>query len=182
MIRPKRMDAIWIIGLGLAVRLVFIAGYPEIYGSDSIARLMNSDQILLADKLPLFQLVVHLVSSVVADPIWVRLTPVSFAVLTGWFFFRFACHLGPIDFARLATLLFVVNPFVVFYSIVPYQEPLMLLLLLAALDAYFTGKRTRLFIFIGLACLVRYESWIFAAVLLIADSIKKRRFDWKLVI
>jgi hypothetical protein len=75
--------------------------------------------------------------------------------------------------AFVAALFFVVNPFVLAYSIVPYQEILMLAGLLFAFHFFFAGKWLAASAALALACFTRYEAWAAVPVFLIAFVLRE---------
>ena len=65
----------------------------------------------------------------------------------------------------MAALLFASSPFVLAFSIVPYQEILMLAGLFAAFYFAFERKWASCSVVLGLACLTRYEAWLACLVI-----------------
>jgi hypothetical protein len=155
---------VFVFAVGLALRLCLVLRWPAIHGGDSVARLAHSDRLVLAYQLPLPQLLVFVTRAVAPDPFWTRLV---FATLGSLVPLALALALPPACgrvTAWTAALLLALHPLFVYYSIVPYQEGLMVLLLLAgvaALQRQHPGWASAL---IGLACLCRYEAWIAAAL------------------
>jgi len=134
MTRPSSNSLPWseLLGvflLGLLVRIALIHVHPAIYGGDAVARIMNADRVLLAYQLPLLQLLIYLVNRVSSDPLLIRYLMSTIGALAGAGFYLFSDTLLDRPAARLASLFFVLNPFLLVHSIVPYQEILMLLLL-----------------------------------------------------
>ncbi|HET9314297.1 MAG TPA: hypothetical protein VFQ51_01865, partial [Vicinamibacteria bacterium] len=60
--------------------------------------------------------------------------------------------------------LLALHPLLVYYSLVPYQEGPMLLGLLLGAHALLARRENRASLWLGLACLCRYEAWIAAAL------------------
>jgi hypothetical protein len=153
--------------LGLMVRIAFIHVHPAIYGGDTLARIMNADRVLLAYQLPLLQLLIYLVNLVSSDPLLIRYLMSLVGALAGAAFYLLSATLLDRPTARLASLFFIFNPFLLVHSIVPYQEILMLLAL--CLGLYFLvrpdlrGSIGWASLYLGLACLTRYESWVVTA-------------------
>src|SRR5262245_50460235 len=176
--------------VGLLVRIAFIYLHPAIYGGDSVARLMHADRVLLAYQLPLLQLLIYLVNLVSTDPLLIRYLMSLVGAMAGAAFYLLSDVLLDRSAARFATLFFVFNPFLLVHSIVPYQEILMLLTVCLGLyfllcldsDGNVTSTKRSLprwtpswlkegerriglaSLFLGLACLTRYEAWVIAAV------------------
>jgi len=128
--------------LGLLVRIALIHVHPAIYGGDAVARIMNADRVLLAYQLPLLQLLIYLVNLVSSDPLLIRYLMSMIGALAGAAFYLFSDTLLDRPTARLASLFFVLNPFLLVHSIVPYQEILMLLLLCLGLYCMLRNGRS----------------------------------------
>jgi hypothetical protein len=160
----SRVDGALLLGLGLAVRVPLVLGYPAIHGGDSVVRLARSDTLFIGHWLPLPQLLVVLIRAVAPDPAWTRL---AFALVGSAAGMALACVVAATAgrFSGVAAgALFSLHPMLVYYSLVPYQESLMLLMLLAGAAALVHGKDLPAGLAIGLACLCRYEAWIAAAL------------------
>jgi len=151
--------------LALAVRVALLLQHPGIYGDDSAARLAYADRLVLAYQLPLPQLLVVVMRWLAPHPAWTQLVfaaigagvaPLLAAVVT-----RLESPLA----GRVAGALAAVHPAFVYYSLVPYQEAPMLVLLLAAVLALLHARDGVAAPCVGLACLCRYEAWIAAALL-----------------
>lgn len=216
MIRPFpdslhfRLELLMVFLLGLSVRVAFIHSEPAIYGGDPLVRIMNADRVVLAYQLPLLQLLIYLVNLISRDPQWIRHLMGTLGALAGAAFYLLSATLLDRPVARLASLFFVFNPFLLVHSIVPYQEILMLLLLCLGLSCLLhpaqsmtssthtsagtihpwtrgdirggqeNGGHSNLpltpslckegdrciawaSLFLGLACLTRYEAWVITA-------------------
>ena len=153
-----------IFGAGLLLRLWLIWLSPAIYGGDTILRLVYHDRILLAYQLPLFQAFIFAVAWISPDPLWVRVMVSAMGALAGVFFYLLSRELMRPPAATAATVLFVCNPYLLHFSIVPYQEIAMLLFLLAGVYFYWRGKLLPASVLLALACFTRYEAWIVAVV------------------
>lgn len=154
--------------VGLGVRLWLIHSFPVIFGGDSIVRLANKDRILLSYQLPLLQAAVHYLSILSSDPLVVRYFMALAGAAAGLAFYAMARSLlGPAA-AFQTSLLFATSPFVIAFSIVPYQEILMLAGLFAAFHFGFERKWAAAGLSLGLACLTRYEAWLACPVLAVA--------------
>lgn len=150
---------------GLTIRLVLIHAFPLIHGVDSVARLVNSDKILLAHQLPLLQMVIHLIARFTEDPLAVRYFMAMAGAVAGVGAYRLGTDLvgRPGGFAM--GLLFATQPFVLLYSIVPYQEILLLAGLLFAFHYFLNERWLCASGWLALACFSRYEAWIACFVL-----------------
>jgi hypothetical protein len=207
---PFRFEVLTVFFLGFVVRIAFVHVHPAIYGGDTLARIMNADRILLAYQLPLLQLLIYLANLVSGDPLLIRYLMSLVGALAGVAFYLFSAMLLDRPNARLASLFFIFNPFLLVHSIVPYQEILMLLFLCLGLHCMLrpgqSGTSTKgrvppwtredfrkvqeiegdtnlslpttlskegerrlqpsigwASLFLGLACLTRYEAWVITA-------------------
>ena len=159
--------------VGLGVRLWLIHTFPVIFGGDSIVRLANSDRILLSYQLPLLQAVVHYLSALSGNPLVIRYFMALAGAAAGLAFYAMARSLLGRTTAFQASLLFASSPFVIAFSIVPYQEILMLAGLFAAFRFAFERMWVAAGLSLGLACLARYEAWLACPVLAVAFWIEK---------
>jgi hypothetical protein len=150
--------------VGLGVRLPLLLEYPGVYGDDSVTRLAYSDQLVLAYQLPLPQLLVATMRHLAPDPFWTRLAFALIGSLVGVLLAEVVGRLESPTAARIAGVLVAVHPLLVYYSMVPYQESMMLALLLGGAAALLDGRSRLASLCIGLACLCRYEAWIAAAI------------------
>jgi hypothetical protein len=179
--RAAWLDAALLFALGLAVRLPLLLAYPGVHGGDSVARLAFSDRLVLAYQLPLPQLLVLVVRAVAPDPLWTRLVFVSIGAAVAVALARVVGVLAGPWAGRTSGALAALHPLLVYYSLVPYQEGPMLLFLLLAADALLAGRDGRAGLFMGLACLCRYEAWIAAALAIAARRARPLallRFGW----
>ena len=199
---PFRFELLAVLLVGLLVRIAFVQAHPAIYGGDTLARMMNADRILLAYQLPLLQLLVYLVNLASSDPLLIRYLMSVIGALAGAAFYLLSDSLLDRPTARLASLFFIFNPFLLVHSIVPYQEILMLLFLCLGLycilqctsvppwtsghlrgvheieghtkiplapslskeeEPRFQPNIGWASLFLGLACLTRYEAWVITA-------------------
>ena len=165
--------ALW--GLdALAFRLAFIFFFPAHFGGDPIARMFHPNRLVLGYQLPLFQLLVAAAERLSDHP----LAPRVLSALTGGLattgFYVLAASLTNRRTARLTALLTLTNPLFVVYSLMPYQEPLMMALLAFGAAAYVAEKRVLASVLLGLACFTRYESWVVVAALAAVDAYRHR--------
>ena len=154
-----------VFGVGLCIRLWLIHWFPVIFGGDSIVRLANKDRILLSYQLPLLQAVIHWLSAWSNDPVVVRYFMALAGAAAGLAFYALACSLLGRTAGFQTGLLFASSPFVVAFSIVPYQEILMLAGLFSAFYFVFERKWMVAAACLGLACMTRYEAWLACPVL-----------------
>ena len=173
-------DAAILFSIGFAARVVFIHLYPQVFGGDSVLRLMNRDHILLSYQLPLLQAIVYTMTKAGGGLIAIRYVMALIGALAVVSFHDWVRRLAP-GGAFWAALLLATNPFLIQLSIVPYQEVLMLGLLFPAFRFFLSGNLTIASIALGLACLTRYEAWAAVPVLVIA-SWRHAGFSWRPVL
>lgn len=166
-----------VFSIGFAIRVLFIHAYPQVFGGDSVLRIMNRDHVLLSYQLPLLQSVVYTVSKVGGDLTAIRYAMALIGAFAGVSFYLLIRHFADETRAFWAAALFATNPFLMQLSIVPYQEVLMLGLVMLAFHFYCAGSSVGASVSLGLACLTRYEAWAACPVLAIAQM---RRDGWSL--
>jgi hypothetical protein len=162
--RLGRRDAVLLFALGLAVRLPLLLGAATLHGGDAMARLARSDQLLLAYQLPLAQALVFLARAVDPHP---RLACLVFVVVGSLVPVALAAVVAETagrPAGRIAGALIATHALYVHYSIVPYQEGPMTVLLLAGAWALLRKHQGAAGVFLGLACLTRYEAWLAAGL------------------
>jgi O-antigen/teichoic acid export membrane protein len=159
---------------GFLVRAFLIALYPALYGGDPVARMLHPERLVLAYQLPLFQALVALVYQLADHPLGPRLLSAATGAFATAGAYLLARRLFGRTPARAAAALFLANPLFIIYSLMPYQEPLMLGLLGFGAASYLANRRLAASVFLGLACLTRYESWVVAASLAAIDAYKSR--------
>ena len=169
----RRYHAALVFLLGLGLRLWLIHAYPIVFGGDSIMRLANHDRVLLAYQLPLLQLGIHYISLISEDPLWIRYLMALIGATAGLGFYLMTKELLGPNAAFYTALIFVTNPFVLAYSIVPYQEILMLGGLFFGFYFFFKDNWLAASLFLGLACLTRYEAWAACPVFVLAFAVKR---------
>jgi hypothetical protein len=166
-LKPSRPWPVVLFAMGVIVRLVLIRVHPVVYGGDSVMRMMNADRMLIAYQLPFLQVLIFGANLLSQDPITVRYLMAVVGGLAGVAFCWLSSLLWGREVGLLGTLFFIFNPFILVHSLVPYQEILMLLLLCFGLALLFESDRWRNLmlasLFLGLACLTRYEAWIVTA-------------------
>lgn len=158
---------------GLAIRLLFIHFYPQIFGGDSLLRISNRNNILMSYQLPLLQSIIYTVSKAGGELAAIRLTMALIGALAGVGFYFLMRHFTSESCAFLAALLFATNPFFMQLTIVPYQEVLMLGLLFFAFHFYFDERVIAASLCLGLACLTRYEAWAACPVIVLAELYRR---------
>ena len=163
--RRARQHMAVVLAAGLLVRLYLIHRYPVVFGGDTILRLANPGHIVLSYQLPLLQAAIHYLSAISTDPLLVRYLMAVVGAAAGAGFYLLMSNLAPPSVALDASLLFVANPFLLTYSVVPYQEILMVAGLLFAFHFAFTGRWMLASVCLGAACLTRYEAWLACPVI-----------------
>ena len=158
-----RWRLVLVFAAGIAARAWLIARYPIVFGGDSVARLAEADRVLIGHWLPLLQVAIHVLSLVSPSALLVQSFMAVVGALAGVGFYLLASDLvpEPLDTA----MLFVASPFILVWSIVPYQEALMVAGLFFALHWTFTGRFGLASVALGIACLTRYEAWLLCPLL-----------------
>ncbi len=154
-----------VFALGLFLRLWLIHTYPPVFGDDSVTRLFLHDRISIAHSLPALQASIFLLTKISDDIFAARAWMALIGAVAGVGCYYLAADLMGRSGGLVAALLFAVNPFLVAYSTVPYQEILMLTGLFFAFHFYFVERWVASSLSLGLACLARYEAWPACAVL-----------------
>jgi hypothetical protein len=167
------MRIAWIFGCGLALRFILIASFPMIFGGDPMLRMIQRDRILISHQLPLLQLIVFVIARVTHNYLITMGVMAVIGASVGVGFYLLLRDLVEERVALLAALLISVNPFLTGYSIVPFQESLMLALLLLAFHFLYAERMPAASVCLGLACLTRFEAWAAAPVFL-AVFVSKR--------
>jgi hypothetical protein len=161
-------NAIIVGAAALLARVWLIFTFPIVYGGDSLLRLVNRDRILLSYQLPLLQSLIWAVTRISTNVLSVRLLMAALGAFAAVAFYRFAADFAGERAALAGALLFATDPFLTPVSSVPYQEILLLGCLLAALRSLFRGRDVSAAVWLGLACLTRFEAWaacpVFAVV------------------
>lgn len=169
--RPQRLPIILVSLTAFLVRAAFAAIFPTIHGGDAAARLAHPNELVLGYQLPLPQLFVAIGKSILDNPIGVRLL---FCMWGGVLAGGFTALVGRVFGIRagvFAGFLVAFDPFLVHYSIVPYQESVAYGLLAWAFVLARGGWPMLGALAMGAACLSRYETWLFLpAFLLVARS------------
>lgn len=150
---------------GLAIRLALIHAFPIMHGVDGVARLVNSDRMLLAHQLPLVHAVIHVLAKFGDGPLAVRYFMALAGAVAGVGAYRLGMDLLGRAGGFAAGLMFASQLFVLLYSIVPYQEILMLAGLLFAFHYFLNARWMTASGWLALACFSRYEAWIACFVL-----------------
>ncbi len=158
------------VGVGaFALRVALIVAYPFVYGGDPIIRLIESDRILISYQLPGLQVIIYLIHKLGGGVPASRLMVAALSALAAAGLCRLVATRWSRTVAILSGLIFACNPFVVFFSTVPYQFPLVLAAAHWGLYFYVRGggrlRWTACSVCFGIACLTRYEAWMFAVCL-----------------
>jgi hypothetical protein len=146
-----------------------ILGHPGIHGGDSVARLAHSDRLLLAYQLPLPQALVYVTRGLLPDPFWTRLLFAAVGALAAAAVGGAIWLLAGERAAVASGLLLALHPMFVYYSLVPYQEAATVLFLALAAGARLCARPRWAALFLGMACLCRYEAWIAAGLFALHD-------------
>ncbi len=176
-------DAVVIGLVAFTLRAALIAVYPFVYGGDPIIRLIESDRILISYQLPGLQVVIFSVHALGGGVVWSRLAVAAFSALAAAGLCRLVALRWSRGVAVLSGLIFACNPYVVYFSAVPYQFPLVLAAVHWGLyfylrrdaDARIPSRIALCSMCVGIACLTRYEAWIFAVCLAVAWVLSPKR-------
>ena len=163
------LDCGILFALAVGLHILVAQFYPIIYGGDTIIRLSNFPGILIAYQLPLLQVLVHAAMRWFYGPaaIWILMGIIAGFAATGLYALTRGITLSR-SAGWVAGLLCLTHPFLLYYSMVPYQEPLLLAGIVWGFVYLFQleSRRTLMLssVFFGIACFTRYEGWIAAAV------------------
>ena len=181
-------DRLFILATILVLHLLLGYRYPIIYGGDTIIRLVNYPIIQIAYQLPLLQVMIHWTMRWFQSPhgIWTLMGLISGAAGAGLHALTWEITHDRMA-ARLASLFFICHPFVLFYSRVPYQEPLLMACLSWGFCFLFRSRARRNVIpasvCFGLASFTRYEGWIAAVVAFLyyiwREGVENKGFSWR---
>ncbi len=147
----------------LALRLALVLRYPLLYDVDAYGRWLSRDHPFSAPWVPLFQVVIYLLTRFADSILAVRLLSACFGATASLAFWLLLRRAFGASVAYLGGLLLALNPLFVTFSIVPYQEGLFLTLgFLALWLALAPGKIPWLWLTLTLALagLTRYEGWL----------------------
>ncbi len=167
------MRAAWIFGVGLLLRLALIAKFPLIFGGDPMVRMIHRDTILISHQLPALQLIVFGISHLTHDYVVTMCVMALIGAAVGPAFYLLARDLVDEKATFWAAMLAATNPFLAGYSIVPFQESLMLVAILLAFHFYYQDRPIWSSVCLALACFTRFEAWAAAPVLAFAYGRKK---------
>ena len=123
-----RVTLIFVSGLILGVAL--IARFPLIFGGDPMVRMIQRDRILISHQLPLLQFIVFGVGRTTHNYLITMGVMAIIGASVAVAFYLLSRDLVVEPAAFLGALLIATNPFLTGDSIVPFQESLMLALLL----------------------------------------------------
>src|SRR5580698_7958511 len=151
-----RTAAIFVFALTL--RLALIGRFPIIFGGDPMVRMIQRDRVLISHQLPLLQLIVYSIARITHNYLITMIVMAMVGSLVGVAFHRLLQDFMAKPAAFLAALLIATNPFLTGDSIVPFQESLMLALLLFAFHFLYADEMWAASLCLGLACLTRFEA------------------------
>lgn len=185
MLNPGRYGWVaWfaVFAIALAWRIALVSQSDALYSWDALFRMYHRDHLFVSHWLPLPQLPIYVAhrlgSSLFALQSFYALVAATGIAVTGYA----VALLSNARFGLAAGLLLAVLPQHSIVSIVPYQEPVFLLLFSGFIAAWQKGRRAErpgLFwlagALLGAAALCRYEAWLFAAVFASGLVVRKRR-------
>ncbi|MDX6691886.1 MAG: hypothetical protein QOG15_3343 [Solirubrobacteraceae bacterium] len=107
---------------------------------------------------------------------WLALQRVSalLAVLLAW---RVGARLGGTVAGAIAALVLAISPDLGVTALYGSSEPLLLVLVLGAVDCQLSGRDRHAFVLLGVAGLIRPEAWVIVAVLAVVWWLPVRRLD-----
>jgi hypothetical protein len=181
------IDRILVALITLGLYGLLMQRYPIIYGGDPVLRLVNFPRILTGHQLPLLQFLIHYTMRWFYGPdaIFWLMALISACASAGIQALTWEiAHDRRAAWA--AAILYVTHPFVLYYSRVPYQEPLLVAgiswgfcyLFRPASSANSLLSST----FLGLACFSRHEGWIAALTAAIFYIWRVRQRDGRLTL
>lgn len=144
---------------GLILRIALITRFPMIFGGDPMMRMIQRDRILISHQLPLLQLIVFGTARLTHNYLITMVVMACIGAMVGVAFYLLARDLFNEPVAFAAALLIATNPFLTGNSIIPFQESLMLALLLFAFHFLYAEEIWPASLWLGLACLTRFEAW-----------------------
>ncbi len=171
--KQQQRDLMVIFALGIGFRLALLLLFSVPYGNDAAGRLYFRDTIWTWHWLPVTQFLVYGGFALTHSIFVVRLL---FALIGSLAAVAFTFYLQKFATRRAAVIggvLFTLNAQLVFLSLMPYQEVVLLGLLFGFLSFFMKDEEpANGFLFgsllYGLACLTRYEAWFVLPALFIA--------------
>ncbi len=163
------VDCTAIILVNVGLYLLLMLRYPIIYGGDTIARLVDPARIINGHQLPLLQVLLYLALRIHDGPLSVFLLMALVSGAAGAGMYALAgIFIGNRCASLTTAVLYSTHPFILYYSRVPYQEPL----LVAGVTwgfyhlyrSYAPLDRVWASLCFGIACFTRYEGWIAALI------------------
>jgi len=143
-------------------RFILIVAFPAIWGSDTVARLFYRDQIIIAHWLPACQFVVWGVMSLFKSILVLQVCFALIGSLVVVSFYYFMMTISTKRDAIIASIFLSLTPLVFCLSTVPYQESILGLSILLSFLCFKKDYILCSALFFGIACLTRYEAWIFS--------------------
>ena len=122
-------------------------------------RMIQRDRVLISHQLPLLQFIVFGIAKVTYNYLITMVIMAVIGAVVGVAFYLLARDLFNEPAAFAAALLIATNPFLTGNSIVPFQESLMLALLVFAFHFLYAEESWPASVCLGLACLTRFEAW-----------------------
>ena len=160
-------DGLLISAIVVSLYTLLMRQYPIIYGGDTITRLVNPSRILNGHQLPLLQTLIYLALRIAYNPntIFLLMAFISAAACLGFYALTYVLT-GSRRASWIVSILYATHPFILYYSRVPYQEPLLLAGMAWGFYYLFrpASRVNRLLasLFFAIACFSRYEGWIAA--------------------
>jgi len=172
-------DLFCLFTFSFALRVVLIFRNPDLYAFDAYIYLLG-----LSSEYPLFTGLVKLMIWSDFSVFAIRIVTAGFASFACIAFYLFArCLFSDAIISRSAAVLMSIYPSFLTFSVTPYTESLFFLVFFYGLW-FFEKENDTLYypgtgIFLGLACLVRYEAWFILPLIFVKIIVhqKKRNQD-----
>jgi hypothetical protein len=184
---PRHRTYLWatIFLTGFSLRCLLIFKFPSLYAWDAFTRIWDSDYIIVRRWLPLPQLPIFMAHYFDLGLLFVRLTYALIGALGAITFgIGISRILGVFQGMGVALLTTFLGTYFK-YSLVPYQEGMFLLFVGLYLtfgpfnrDEINDQKNWLGSLYLSLACLCRYEAWLFLTVIASGMLIRKK---WQVI-
>jgi hypothetical protein len=160
---------LFVLSFHLVLLLFFWWSYPTVFGWDAVNRIINHDRIFVEHWLPGLQVLIYSVYKFKAGLLGLRILLILIALGATTALYLFISKQFTRTAAALTCLLFMTTPALLTITTVPYQEMLLYLLVFFGMYLYQIKYNKYAFVVLGMACLVRYEVWIFCLLLALVE-------------
>jgi hypothetical protein len=159
----------WNVGLvflaGFCFKSLLVLQFPALYGGDTVFHLRNYRHLVLGHQMPLLQVLIYLAHRISTHPLFFRFVMITIGSSAGVGFYLLAQSWFGQRTALWAAAFFITNPFLNEISIVPFQEILMVCILVFALYRYSEADYVGAAVLLASACWTRHEAWLVCPVL-----------------